>query len=92
MMRPAANNLVGLTMGGMRMTVGTASAAGVALDTDRLLHLYREMLLIRRCEEQLAKAHQNGLIPGACHTYVGEEAIAVGICAHLTHDDTALSS
>ena len=74
------------------MTVEIASAAGAALDTDRLLHLYREMLLIRRCEEQLAKAHQNGLIPGACHTYVGEEAIAVGICAHLTHDDTTLST
>ena len=74
------------------MTVETASASGAALDTGQLLSLYREMLLIRRCEEQLAKSHQNGLIPGACHTYVGEEAIAVGICAHLTTDDTALST
>jgi 2-oxoisovalerate dehydrogenase E1 component len=76
----------------MRMTVETASVAGMGLDTTKLLTLYREMLLIRRCEEQLAKSHQNGLIPGACHTYVGEEAIAVGICAHLTKDDTALST
>ena len=29
---------------------------------ERLLRLYREMVLIRRCEEQLAKAHQRGLI------------------------------
>ena len=41
------------------------------------------MLLIRRCEEQLARSHQRGLVHGACHTYVGQEAIAVGVCAHL---------
>ena len=42
------------------------------------LALYRQMLLIRRSEEHLVKSHQRGLIHGACHTYVGEEAIAVG--------------
>ena len=39
------------------------------------------MVLIRRCEEQLARSHQRGLIHGACHTYVGQEAIAAGVCA-----------
>src|ERR1700739_4570390 len=53
------------------------------LNHDRLLALYRSMVLIRRCEEQLARAHQRGLIHGACHTYVGQEAIAAGVCAHL---------
>ena len=48
------------------------------LETDRLLGLYRQMQTIRRCEEHLARAHQRGLVHGACHTYVGEEAIAVG--------------
>ena len=43
--------------------------------------LYRTMQLIRRCEEQLARSHQRGLIHGACHTYVGQEAIAAGVCA-----------
>ena len=47
------------------------------------VELYRQMLIIRRTEEQLARAHQQGLVHGACHTYVGEEAIAVGVCAHL---------
>ena len=37
------------------------------------------MVLIRRCEEQLARSHQKGLIHGACHTYVGQEAIAAGV-------------
>src|SRR5262249_32715682 len=44
---------------------------------DQQLALYRLMVRIRRCEEALAKAHQRGLIPGACHTYVGQEAVAV---------------
>src|SRR4051812_28157204 len=59
---------------------------------DELVSLYRQMLLIRRCEEQLAKSHQRGLIHGACHTYVGQEAIAVGVCAHLQTDDAAFST
>ncbi|HEV3119108.1 MAG TPA: thiamine pyrophosphate-dependent enzyme, partial [Gemmataceae bacterium] len=58
----------------------------------QLLDLYRKMLLIRRCEEQLARSHQRGLIHGACHTYVGEEAIAAGVCAHLTAEDVVFST
>jgi len=50
------------------------------------------MYLIRRCEEQLAKSHQRGLIHGACHTYVGQEAIAVGVCAHLRNEDAVFST
>ncbi len=56
------------------------------------LTLYRQMLLIRRCEEQLAKCHQRGLVHGACHTYVGQEAVAVGVCAHLRKDDVVFST
>jgi 2-oxoisovalerate dehydrogenase E1 component len=57
-----------------------------------LLDLYRMMMTIRRCEEQLAKAYLSGLIPGACHTYVGQEAIATGVCAHLRRDDAVFST
>ena len=60
--------------------------------TETLLKLYRSMLVIRRCEEELAKAHQRGLVHGACHTYVGEEAIAVGVCAHLGPADSVFST
>jgi 2-oxoisovalerate dehydrogenase E1 component len=66
--------------------------ATTQLDKEQLLTLYHHMLLIRRCEEQLARAHQRGLIHGACHTYVGEEAIAVGTCAHLRRDDVVFST
>ena len=58
----------------------------------KLLALYRMMLLIRLTEEQLARAHQAGLIPGPCHTYVGEEAIATGVCANLRPDDVVFST
>ena len=50
------------------------------------------MVLIRRCEEQLARSHQRGLIHGACHTYVGQEAIAVGVCANLRPTDVVFST
>jgi 2-oxoisovalerate dehydrogenase E1 component len=59
---------------------------------DLLTRLYRRMQLIRQCEEMLAKSHQRGLIHGACHTYVGQEAIAVGVCAHLRADDAVFST
>ena len=62
------------------------------LTKDRLLALYRNMLVVRLCEQQFVKAHQMGLIPGPCHTYVGEEAIATGVCAHLNHDDVVFST
>jgi 2-oxoisovalerate dehydrogenase E1 component len=61
-------------------------------DQEALLALYRQMLMIRRCEEHLARAHQRGLIHGACHTYVGEEAVAAGVCAHLRQDDVVFST
>lgn len=64
----------------------------LTLSKDQQLQLYRGMLVIRRCEEQLAKSHQAGLIPGPCHTYVGEEAVATGVCANLRQDDMAFST
>src|SRR5512132_3763109 len=59
---------------------------------DTLLNFYGAMQMIRQCEERLAKSHQRGLVHGACHTYVGQEAIAVGVCAHLRTDDVVFST
>ncbi len=53
---------------------------------------YRAMQLIRQTEEQLARCHQRGLIHGACHTYVGQEAVAVGVCSQLRQDDVLFST
>jgi 2-oxoisovalerate dehydrogenase E1 component len=59
---------------------------------EELLRLYRQMRTIRRCEEHLARAHQRGLVHGACHTYVGQEAVAVGVCTQLGSDDVVFST
>src|SRR5438477_4024758 len=72
----------------MWIMAAVASEPGRAL----LLGLYRQMQLIRQCEEQLARSHQKGLVHGACHTYVGQEAIAVGVCAHLGQRDVVFST
>jgi 2-oxoisovalerate dehydrogenase E1 component len=78
-------------------TPAESAAAGGAparprLDKAELLALFRTMVEIRRLEEGLARAHQNGLVHGACHTYVGQEAIAAGVCAHLRPSDVVFST
>ena len=59
---------------------------------DQLLALYRTMLIIRRTEEQLVKFYAAGKLYGGVHTYIGEEAVASGVCAHLRDDDTVFST
>src|SRR5579884_85571 len=75
-----------------RPTTAAAPTAAEPITAERALALYRTMLVIRKTEEALARAHQNGLVHGACHTYVGEEAIATGVCAHLTDADAVFST
>jgi len=64
----------------------------VPVHLEQALSLYRMLLVIRRSEEQLARSYAAGLIHGACHTYVGEEAIATGVCAHLRPEDAVFST
>jgi 2-oxoisovalerate dehydrogenase E1 component len=59
---------------------------------EQQIALNRQMVRIRRCEEALVKLHQRGLVHGACHTYVGQEAVAVGVCAHLSREDVVFST
>jgi TPP-dependent pyruvate/acetoin dehydrogenase alpha subunit len=59
---------------------------------ERMLALYRQMLLIRRCEEALVRLYAAGKFAGACHTYIGEEAVATGVSAHLRTDDVVFST
>ena len=62
------------------------------IESQQSLALYRTMLTIRLTEEQLLRAHQRGLIHGACHTYIGQEAVATGVCAHLDAHDPVFST
>ena len=62
------------------------------LPRDTLLELLRQMLLIRIFEQAVARAYREGKIPGFVHLYIGEEAIAPAVCAHLTKADTVGST
>lgn len=57
-----------------------------------LLELYERMLLVRRVEERLRDDSAAGKLPGAVHLYIGEEAVAVGVCAHLGDRDYVTST
>jgi pyruvate dehydrogenase E1 component alpha subunit len=57
------------------------------LTKEMLIELYRKMLTIRRFEEKAAELYKNGAIPGDVHLCIGQEAIAVGICACLRRED-----
>ncbi len=58
-------------------------------NADRALYLQmlRRMLLIRRFDETAVELVERGEIVGIVHTYIGEEAVAVGACAALSDDD-----
>ncbi|MFQ5426247.1 MAG: thiamine pyrophosphate-dependent dehydrogenase E1 component subunit alpha [Gaiellales bacterium] len=62
------------------------------LSEDDLLDAYRVMRTIREFEERLHLEFATGDIPGFVHLYAGEEAIAAGVCAHLTDDDYIAST
>jgi 2-oxoisovalerate dehydrogenase E1 component len=70
----------------------TSAAITSNVDRDVMVGLYRKMTLVRKCELQLAKSHQQGLVHGACHTCVGQEAVPVGVCAHLDTNDVVFST
>ena len=59
---------------------------------EQLLEWYRTMRTIREFEERLHKEFATGEIPGFVHLYAGEEAIAIGVCAHLRPDDYIAST
>jgi len=62
------------------------------LSKEQSLSILQTMLLIRYCEEQLVKSYARGEIPGGMHMYIGEEAVAAGVCANLRVDDAVFST
>jgi len=59
---------------------------------DHLADLYRQMLLIRRVEEESARAYAQGKIGGFLHLYIGQEAVAVGSIATLKPEDYVVTT
>jgi len=64
----------------------------VKIDSEKLLEMYRKMLEIRYFEQAAVKLFQSGMLPGFLHSYLGEEAVAVGACSALQKSDYITST
>ncbi|HZV10812.1 MAG TPA: thiamine pyrophosphate-dependent dehydrogenase E1 component subunit alpha, partial [Novosphingobium sp.] len=62
------------------------------LSREALLRAYRQMKVIREFEERLHVEIQTGEIAGFTHLYCGQEAVAVGVCEHLSAADKIIST
>lgn len=62
------------------------------LNRDQLIGAYRRMATIRVFEERLHDEIKTGEIAGFTHLYAGQEAVAVGVCDHLSLDDMIVST
>ncbi len=67
-------------------------ATAPRLDLEQNLHMYRQMAKIRAFEEQVNELYKGAKMPGLAHLYVGEEAVAVGVCEALRRDDFITST
>lgn len=70
----------------------TLGATTTTPPPDQCIDMYRQMVLIRRFEELALKLRLDDRIHGVVHPYVGEEAIAVGVCANLRVTDRIVSN
>lgn len=68
------------------------SAEMLVPNLTEMLSLLEGMLTIRRMEERLSIDKAAGKLPGAVHLYIGQEAVAVGVCGHLAGTDFITST
>jgi pyruvate dehydrogenase E1 component alpha subunit len=59
---------------------------------EKLVAMYKRMLEIRFFEEKVFELYAQNLVPGTIHLYLGEEAVAVGVCSTLRKDDYITST
>jgi len=62
------------------------------LAKENLLAFYQTMVTIRTFENKAAELFAAGKLPGFVHLYIGEEAVATGVCANLTAQDYITST
>jgi acetoin:2,6-dichlorophenolindophenol oxidoreductase subunit alpha len=70
----------------------TTQALEPRMELEQHLHMYRQMAKIRAFEEQVNELYKSAKMPGLAHLYVGEEAVAVGVCEALHRDDFITST
>ena len=64
----------------------------MTLEPQQFLTMYRQMATIRAFDNRAVEEFHAGNIPGVVHTYLGQEAIAVGVCTALRRDDKIVST
>jgi TPP-dependent pyruvate/acetoin dehydrogenase alpha subunit len=75
------------------MTIATdSSKTNAGAKAEQSIRMYRRMMMIRLFEEQVNELYTRALMPGLAHLYVGEEAVAVGICEALKPSDYITST
>lgn len=62
------------------------------IDREQWLHMYEQMGKIREFEEHANELYLRRIMPGLTHLYIGEEAVAVGVCEALRQDDYITST
>jgi len=70
----------------------TAQSVEVMGKTELWIRMYRNMLAIRLFETEVNDLYMRALMPGLAHLYIGEEAVAVGVCEALRRDDYVTST
>jgi acetoin:2,6-dichlorophenolindophenol oxidoreductase subunit alpha len=73
-------------------TAAHKSELNSGVEIEKWLRMYRRMVSIRLFEEQVNELYTRALMPGLAHLYIGEEAVAVGICEALRRDDYITST
>src|SRR5215468_4622691 len=75
------------------MTTATDQARVIeGVKAEQWMRIYRRMLMIREFEEQVNELYTRALMPGLAHLYIGEEAVAAGICESLRQTDYITST
>ena len=64
----------------------------MTLSSDKLIEMYRTMWNIRAFEMKVVELYKHNMIRGSTHVYLGQEAIATGVCAALRSDDLITST
>ena len=64
----------------------------MALEPAQLLEMYRKMVTIRTFDQKAVEEFHAGNIPGVVHAYIGQEAVAVGVCSALRREDRITST
>jgi acetoin:2,6-dichlorophenolindophenol oxidoreductase subunit alpha len=72
--------------------MATEAATSAAQTSELMLRMYEQMRTIRSFEERVEQLYRSAKMPGLAHLYIGEEAVAVGVCTALRKDDFITST